>query len=115
MTKWWWLSFCDGQRPRGSQLLGVCVVQGDGLMGAIQEAHRLGCNPGGEVLGTPIRKGEWLPKKKWRGRLLTRAQAEEADEQGPTLVIDARPDPPIKTAVVNPTWEVRLRDEEDEP
>ena len=80
MAKWWWLSFCDERRPRGDRFLGVCIVQGDELADAIQEAWRLGCNPGGEVLGFPILRGEWQPKKKWRGRLLTRAQAEEADE-----------------------------------
>ena len=78
MKHWWWLSFIDGEN---GSFLGVCVVQGNGLMDAIQEAHRLACNPGGETLGTPILEEDWLPEERWRNRLLTRGQAEEADEQ----------------------------------
>jgi hypothetical protein len=74
----WWLSFCDSARPKGSQFLGVAVVDvteddayhggrvGDAiraahglgaleddetvwLAGAVHKSHQTGCNPGGAV------------------------------------------------------------------
>lgn len=45
----WWLSFAaeDGFR-------GACQVWAPSYMLAIREAHRLGCNPGGEVKGMDL-------------------------------------------------------------
>jgi hypothetical protein len=45
----WYLSFCDGDRPKGSQFLGACVVIADSPEGAVTESHLRGCNPGGEI------------------------------------------------------------------
>lgn len=52
-----WLSFCDGERPQGTQFLGVAIVEvpyrGDveeTVRAGITKTHRLGINPGGEVL-----------------------------------------------------------------
>jgi hypothetical protein len=79
VTQTWWLSFCDGDRPKGQQFLGAVVIDVDeadlalalpGLLrirkshglppppdgddtywlaAAIQKSHHLQCNPGGEV------------------------------------------------------------------
>ena len=46
---WWWLSFADARRPRGSRNLGVSIVEADTLYGAIAVSHIRGCNPGGQV------------------------------------------------------------------
>ena len=43
---WWWLSFSDGDGPRG-----VAIVEGDNILDAAEVAWQEGCNPGGEVLG----------------------------------------------------------------
>lgn len=51
---WWWLSFADGDKPRGSQFLGCAVVDGRTMADAMARAWRIGCNPGGEVLATPF-------------------------------------------------------------
>ena len=48
--KWWWLSFCDPEKPEGSQFLGVSVVQGYNIIDVVDTSWKLGCNPGGEVL-----------------------------------------------------------------
>lgn len=71
---WWWLSFAG---PEGFR--GACIVKARGMLGAVAEAHRLGCNPGGEVRGAgpmsldaPIQQG-------WTERLLTREEAEKFD------------------------------------
>lgn len=104
---WWWLSFCDPNRPAGQQSLGVAIVRpsewspglqalasemrevvghprpadwtpGDrGLVGAISMANRLKLNPGGEVAGVPI-PADHVPDLRYRNRLLTRAEADEA-------------------------------------
>jgi hypothetical protein len=50
----YWLSFCDGDLPKGQQFLGVAIVRGSNLEEAVSEAWRLGINPGGEVLSMEI-------------------------------------------------------------
>lgn len=72
---WWWLSFADGSLPAGEQFLGVAIVPGGGVMEAALNARLLGCNPGGQVLGTQIR-GELVPEK-YRNRLLSKQELEE--------------------------------------
>jgi hypothetical protein len=47
----WWLSFCDPDRPKGSQLLGVSIITAESMEEAITRSWMLGCNPGGEVAG----------------------------------------------------------------
>lgn len=81
----WWLSFCDPGLPAGSRFLGACIVSdgGLGLLGAMRTAHRIGCNPGGEVVGAPAPEGKRIPAR-WRNRLLTRAECEAFNgETGP--------------------------------
>ncbi len=46
---WFWLSFCDPDKPQGSQFLGACIVRAEGPANALAESHRAKCNPGGEV------------------------------------------------------------------
>jgi len=47
----WWLSFADGTRPDGDQLLGIAIVEAADLGTAIKASWALDCNPGGEVKG----------------------------------------------------------------
>lgn len=87
----WWLSFVDtalaraqgdGQ-PGGTGFLGVAIVAGATVAAAVREAHRLGCNPGGEVQAYgPFPAGS-LPLQ-WLNRILTK---EEADEVPPPSVV----------------------------
>lgn len=69
---WWWLSFAseDG-------FLGVCIVQGGGMMAAHMQACMLGCNPGGQIVGfeAPPAALAKIPDS-MRNRLLTREEAE---------------------------------------
>lgn len=46
---WWWLSFADPELPKGSQFLGVSIVQCHIGELAPSEAWTQGCNPGGQV------------------------------------------------------------------
>lgn len=75
LAPWWWLSFVDPDRPTGSQFLGVVIVQGMSVGGALVEANRLGINPGGLVLSIELRP-DHVPPADYRNRLLTRAETE---------------------------------------
>lgn len=70
----WWMSFCDPEKPKGKQFLGVCIVSAPGLMHAHQKALALGINPGGEILAAQVEDipGEYMNK------LLSRADIEAA-------------------------------------
>lgn len=46
---WFYLSFCDPDRPKGKQFLGGCYVPAHDAAGAVTFSHLLTCNPGGEV------------------------------------------------------------------
>jgi hypothetical protein len=53
-TGLFWLSFADSTLPPGTQFLGAAVVRAKAIIEAIQVAHAIGINPGGEVQGHPI-------------------------------------------------------------
>jgi hypothetical protein len=77
--QWWYLSFCDPQRPKGTQFLGVCIVRGRGVLTAMQRSHALGLNPGGECASWAI--GDQQPPLPVN-RLLSKA------ELGPSKTIE---------------------------
>ena len=87
-----WLSFCDSDLPAGSQFLGCAIVPGLDLITAIQAAHMLGCNPGGEVQGHPIpaKVAALIPGDR-RGVLMDRPTIERFDAE---LGQQLRSDPP---------------------
>lgn len=68
---WFWLSFADPDKPRGEQFLGVVMLQARDLRHAHMESHRLGLNPGGEVLIYPVAE----PPESYRYRVLSRMEA----------------------------------------
>lgn len=72
---WWWLSFADGTLPEGSQFLGAAFVQGYTMIDAVQEAWRLGVNPGGEVVSQMF-PADNPPAEHLRNRLLSKAELE---------------------------------------
>jgi hypothetical protein len=49
ILKWFWLSFCDIEAPKGQQFLGVVILQADCAMNAVTLSHTNHINPGGEV------------------------------------------------------------------
>lgn len=69
-TKTFWLSFCDGSRPKGQQFLGVSVVDvteeeavdaalerpyGDRwVVAACKKAWAMECNPGGSMMSAEM-------------------------------------------------------------
>jgi hypothetical protein len=80
-----WLSFSadDGFR-------GACVVEGFDTRSAIEEAHRLGINPGGEVMALPVPPGceSRLPLN----TLMSRDEIERLDGAPPVSTLRASDD-----------------------
>ena len=96
MTRSYWLSFCDNDRPEGERFLGVAIVDvtdadaaaakaiidqrfphhapdAEWIAAASRKAWQEGCNPGGEmatmeITDLPVPEGVECP----RNRLLTR-------------------------------------------
>lgn len=75
---WRWISFADDERPEGERFLGGCVVYAPGNLSAIREAHKQGCNPGGQAL--VIAFPEDVDLTQWGNRLLTRDEIEQFDQ-----------------------------------
>lgn len=73
-----WLSFADVNRPEGTQFKGAAIVEGDDPVDAIQEAWRLGINPGGEVAISEISPDAPI-RDRWRKRLLSREDIDALD------------------------------------
>lgn len=78
---YWYISFCDPDRPEGEQFLGAAIVKAPSLHHAITVSHLTGCNPGGEaVVFGPI--GGKLPPQ-WLFRVLTAAEVDDLPEPEP--------------------------------
>lgn len=85
----WWLSFVDpdqcdpaGGEPGGRGFLGVSIVTAPSYMEAIQAAHRLGCNPGGDVQGSGPFPADAVPDQ-YLNRLLTKTEADAVFQDQP--------------------------------
>ncbi len=65
-----WLSFCDDKS------LGAAIVEGADLLEAIKTAHRLGINPGGQVLSVQIPPEQEEGARRYRNRLMQRPEIE---------------------------------------
>lgn len=79
--RYYWLSFCDGDRPVGTQNLGICIVKADSYIAAVMIAHMLGINPGGECMGIEVPEPARLFAKGYQvDRLYSKAECEKFDE-----------------------------------
>jgi hypothetical protein len=50
-SNYFWLSFVDDDKPKGSKSLGIAIVRADDMVQAVHKAWETGCNPGGEIAG----------------------------------------------------------------
>lgn len=57
-----WMSFCDPDKPKGQQFLGVVIVKTKGFIHAKELAWDLGINPGGEILFSKIDGSDIKPE-----------------------------------------------------
>jgi hypothetical protein len=65
---WYYLSFADPNKPKGTQFLGAIVIEASDAKDAIWRTHLIGENPGGEVMTWEI---DILPPEEYRARLLS--------------------------------------------
>ena len=100
--KVFWLSFCDVDKPEGQQFLGACLIQvseadamdalvdillrfphaqegAEWLGAAVKKAHRLGCNPGGEVASMEVELDNPNLSRFQLNTLMDRATIEQID------------------------------------
>ena len=70
---YWWLSFVDNRRPQGQRFLGATIVVAADVKDAVQEARRLGINPGGEVSLIEF-PAAVPPNPNWINRLVSKAE-----------------------------------------
>ncbi len=77
-----WISYADGTLPEGQQFLGVVITKCQGVIDASSKTHRLGINPGGEMLSMeiPEQVAAHIPAK-YFARLLSREEAEACEAE----------------------------------
>jgi len=76
-TAYYWLSFADTEKPVGQRFTGVIVTEALGFIHAVDKTHKMGINPGGEVLGDA-----YIPPagiNEFKDRLLQEAELRERD------------------------------------
>lgn len=101
-SKVFWLSFCDPEKPAGTQFLGGCVLEvtaeeaqavraevrrrfpmalpdAEWFAAATRKARELGCNPGGEVAFAELPPNHPMLAHYPIGVLLDRASIEAID------------------------------------
>lgn len=57
-----WISFCDIEKPKGQQFIGVVITMSKGIAHAIDKTHMLGINPGGEVMSYETDSADIAPE-----------------------------------------------------
>lgn len=70
--RWWQLSFADGNLPDGSKFLGALMVKAHTFIEAVEVAHAIGANPGGEVIG--VYSDDADPPARFTYRLLSKVE-----------------------------------------
>lgn len=80
--RWHWVSFADDDK---GGFKGAVVIKGHGMTDCLSKCHRLGINPGGQVLCILFPDGETLPPPTYRNRLLTRGDIMELYPDAKTI------------------------------
>lgn len=82
MATYFWLSFADPYKSKGTQFLGALVIEGSSFMAAVKSSHVMGLNPGGEVQGLAFQMSDSQGRElieKWKNKLLSKAECVELD------------------------------------
>jgi hypothetical protein len=75
-----YMSFCDGDMPKGSKFLGAVMVFAEDLQSAVLQAWVMGVNPGGEVASMKASSAvASMVDKKWLNRLLSKDEVDQFD------------------------------------
>ena len=73
-----WISFCDVDKPKGSQFIGVIIIDSMNFDSAIKQTHSLKINPGGEISSWQV-NGRNIPLM-YFNRLLSTEQVDELEK-----------------------------------
>lgn len=68
---WWWLFYLDPERPHGSRFKRACIVQGNNLLEAVQDAHYYSCHISGELEAVRWPDAALEPMAGWVNRQLS--------------------------------------------
>jgi hypothetical protein len=80
VKSFWYLSFCDEDRPVGTQFVGGAVVEAEDVEDAVRVAWREGCNPGVGMLAIQIPEDSLPMPDGYLNRLMTEAELEGLDK-----------------------------------
>jgi hypothetical protein len=80
---YFWMSFCDPEKPEGSRFLGALVIKADSDFEALARSWFLELNPGGEMLFYEIPElyHERIPTDWIETRLITRKECETLENR----------------------------------
>jgi hypothetical protein len=80
-TSYWWMSFCNADKPKGERFLGGLIIKADSDLEAIKRSHFLELNPGGEVLfyKIPEQYHERIPMDWIETRLISKKECEDLE------------------------------------
>jgi hypothetical protein len=83
MSDLFYLSFADSDLPKGEQFLGCLIMRASHMTEAVQASHALGLNPGGEVVGHPVKiqPGFGEVPEKYIERLLTKEELSQMERE----------------------------------
>ena len=76
--KTFYMTFVDDSSPPENRFLGACIVSGKDAKNAHQNTFLFSCNPGGEALIHDITKMARKIKPKYKNRLLSKEEIDEA-------------------------------------
>lgn len=70
--EYYWLSFADPNKPKGTQFLGVIILEANGFLNAVSKCNYLKLNPGGEIKGLLFSKEKFDKiEDKYKNKLLS--------------------------------------------
>ena len=80
---YYWMSFCDAEKPAGSMFLGALIIEAPNPLEAIERSWELELNPGGEILFHEIPEVyyERIPADWIETRLITRKECEDLENK----------------------------------
>lgn len=80
---YWWMSFCDPDKPEGTQFLGAAIIKADNHFDMMTRSWLLGLNPGGEVafFEIPEQYEKRVPNDWIESRLITKIEADELEKK----------------------------------
>jgi hypothetical protein len=80
---YWWMSFCEPSKPRGTKFLGALIIKAENEIDLITRSWLLKLNPGGEIkfFKIPEKYVSRIPPEWVETRLITREECEALERK----------------------------------